>query len=88
MAGQPGFFDLSDRYEALSAAGDPLERLTSVVDFEVFRGLLVAALRRSVRGKGGRPPFDPGNCSPCWLMAAWSGDGEFAVDEIADGAEG
>jgi hypothetical protein len=26
MAGQPGFFDLSDRYEALSAAGDPLER--------------------------------------------------------------
>jgi transposase, IS5 family len=59
MAGQPGFFDLSDRYEALSAAGDPLERLSSVVDFEVFRGPLIAALRRSVRGKGGRPPFDP-----------------------------
>jgi transposase, IS5 family len=59
MAGQPGFFDLSDRYEALSAAGDPLERLTAVVDFEVFRVPLVAALRRSVRGKGGRPPFDP-----------------------------
>jgi IS5 family transposase len=36
IAGQPGFFDLSDRYEALSAAGDPLERLTAVVDFEVF----------------------------------------------------
>ena len=36
MAGQLGFFDLSDRYAALSAAGDPLERLASVVDFEVF----------------------------------------------------
>jgi hypothetical protein len=59
MAGQPGFFDLSDRYEALSAAGDPLEHLAAVVDFEVFRGPLVSALRRSVRGKGGRPPFDP-----------------------------
>ena len=59
MAGQPSFFDLSDRYEALSAAGDPLERLAAVVDFEIFRGPLVAALRRSVRGKGGRPPFDP-----------------------------
>lgn len=59
MNGQPGFFDLSDRYEALSAAGDPLERLSGVVDFEVFRGPLIAALRRSVRGKGGRPPFDP-----------------------------
>lgn len=43
MAGQPGFFDLSDRYEALSAAGDPLERLSAVVDFELFRGPLVAA---------------------------------------------
>ena len=42
MAGQPGFFDFSDRYEALSAAGDPLERLAAVVDFEVFRGPLVA----------------------------------------------
>jgi IS5 family transposase len=59
MAGQPGFFDLSDRYEALSAAGDPLERLSAVVDFEVFRGPLIAALRRGPRTKGGRPPFDP-----------------------------
>ena len=59
MAGQPGFFDLSNQYEALSAASDPLERLSGVVDFEVFRGPLIAALRRSVRGKGGRPPFDP-----------------------------
>lgn len=59
MVGQPGFFDLSDRYAALSAAGDPLERLAAVVDFEVFRGLLIMALRRSDRGKGGRPPFDP-----------------------------
>ncbi len=58
MACQPGFFDLSDRYGALSAAGDPLERLLAVVDFEAFRGLLVAALRCSVHGKGGRPPFD------------------------------
>lgn len=59
MAGQPGFFDLSDRYEALSAAGDPLEWLAAVVDFEVFRGPLVAALRRAPRAKGGRPPFAP-----------------------------
>lgn len=59
MAGQLGFFDLSDRYAALSAAGDPLERLSAVVDFEVFRGPLIAALRRGPRNKGGRPPFDP-----------------------------
>ena len=29
------------------------------MDFEVFRGPLIVALRRSNRGKGGRPPFDP-----------------------------
>ena len=45
MAGQSGFFDLLDRYKALSAAGDPLERLSGVVDFEVFRCPLVAVLQ-------------------------------------------
>jgi len=31
-----------------------------LVDFEVFRGPLVAAaLRRSAHGKGGQPPYDP-----------------------------
>jgi transposase, IS5 family len=38
MAGQPGFFDSDERLKALSAAGDPLERLAQVIDFEVFRG--------------------------------------------------
>ena len=30
-----------------------------MVDFEVFRGPLIVALRRSGRGKGGWPQFDP-----------------------------
>ena len=59
MPGQLGFFDLEDRLAALSAAGDPLERLASAVDFEIFRPALKRALRRSDRSKGGRPPFDP-----------------------------
>jgi IS5 family transposase len=42
----------------LSAAGDPLERLAVAVDFELFRGELEAALRRSDRSRGGRPPYD------------------------------
>ena len=46
MAGQPGFFDLDERYAALSRTGDPLERLATVVDFEVFRADLDAALAR------------------------------------------
>ena len=58
MVGQPGFFDLDDRYAELSATGDPLERLAAVVDFEVFRPTLDRALARSDRSKGGRPPTD------------------------------
>jgi transposase, IS5 family len=58
MAGQPGFFDSEERLKALSAVGDPLERLSQVVDFEVFRGALETALSRSDRSKGGRPPYD------------------------------
>ena len=58
MVQSPGFFDLDDRYAALSATGDPLERLAAVVDFEMFRPALDAALKRSDRSKGGRPPID------------------------------
>jgi transposase, IS5 family len=58
MAGQAGLFDWERRYAALSAAGDPLERLALVIDFELFRTELEAALARSDRAKGGRPPYD------------------------------
>jgi transposase, IS5 family len=51
MAGQPGFFDTDARLRALSAVGDPLERLTAVVDFELFRPDLEAALDRADRSR-------------------------------------
>jgi transposase, IS5 family len=59
MKCRSGFFDIDERYAKLSEAGDPLERLIQVVDFEVFRHRLRSALNRSDRGKGGRPPYDP-----------------------------
>ena len=58
MAGQPGFFDLDERLRQLSSGGDPLQRLSRVVDFELFRKPLAKALKRSDRAKGGRPPYD------------------------------
>lgn len=56
---EPGLFDVDERLAALSASGDPLERLGRVVDFELFRPVLIAALPRSDRSRGGRPPYDP-----------------------------
>ena len=58
MVSQPGFFDADQRLQALSAAGDPLERLRAVVDFEHFRPELETAIPRSDRSRGGRPPYD------------------------------
>ena len=60
MTEKAGSFDGAERLKALSAAGDPLERLAQVVDFELFRVELEAALSRSDRSKGGRPPYDAG----------------------------
>ena len=58
MLDQRGFFDVDERLAQLPKAGDPLLRLASVVDFEIFRGELNRALSRRSRDKGGRPPMD------------------------------
>jgi transposase, IS5 family len=56
MPGQLWYSIETQRYAAPSAAGDPLERLAMVVDFEPFRPELIAALERPNRARGGRPP--------------------------------
>jgi len=58
MRGQTGFFDIDERLRELSAKGDELERLKTLVDFELFRGDLERAVPRSDRSRGGRPAFD------------------------------
>ena len=58
MRGQAGFFDVDERLKQLSAKGDSLERLSAVINFELFRADLERAAPRSDRSKGGRPPFD------------------------------
>lgn len=59
MRGQAGFWDVDERYARLSEAGDPLEKLNTVVPWEMFRKPLSKALKRSDGSKGGRPPYDP-----------------------------
>jgi len=54
----PGFFDIDERLAELSAKGDDPERLSVLVDFELFRAALEAAVPRGDRSKGGRRPFD------------------------------
>jgi transposase, IS5 family len=61
VVGQPGFFDLDKRLEAISAKGDPLEALNFIVPFESFRAGIEAVVRPSAeerKSNAGRKPFD------------------------------
>jgi transposase, IS5 family len=51
-------FDVETRLRELSAKGDALERLSELLDFEMFRSDLERAVPRSDGSKGGRPAFD------------------------------
>lgn len=54
---QTGFFDLSNRYQALSEHGDPLERLESLIDWSCFLPLLNQAFQKHRKSPAGRKPF-------------------------------
>src|ERR1700741_4875830 len=59
MAGRvAGVFDIDERLRGVSAQGDDLERIKSLVNFEIFRSDLEAAVPRADRSKGGRLPYD------------------------------
>ena len=53
-----GFFDEDFRLTKLTELGDPLERLSKGIDFELFRPLLLDKLSVEPKDKGGRRPYD------------------------------
>ena len=59
--GQPGFFDLERRLDALSAKGDPLETIKTTVPWEVFRADIEAVTGKRAeerKSSAGRKPYD------------------------------
>ena len=56
--GQPGFFDLDERYESLSKCGDPLEVLGREIPWERFRYPIRKALTKPRKSSAGRKAFD------------------------------
>ena len=57
-ARQLSFFDEAKRYEKITKLGDPLEKLDSVMDWEMFRAPLTKVCQKEDYTKGGRPPID------------------------------
>ena len=51
---QNSFFDLENRYASLSEAGDPLERLNAVIDWEMFRPILERIDSKERKSAAGR----------------------------------
>lgn len=59
MSKSRGLFDEQIRLEKLSRKQDPLEKLSSHIDFEYFRKPLESTLVKDVeKSKGGRPAYD------------------------------
>ncbi len=55
---QMGFFDEENRYKKLTELGDPLEKLNSIMNWEIFRDELTRVCEKEDYRKGGRPPID------------------------------
>ena len=53
---QNSLFDLQNRYASLSEAGDPLERLNAVIDWELFRPTLECINPAERKSTAGRKP--------------------------------
>lgn len=56
--GNRSIFDEEIRLAKLSALGDSLVKLNSVIEWEMFRPMLRQVFKKESKGAGGRPPFD------------------------------
>ena len=55
---QLSIFDESERLSKISKLGDNLEKLNSVINWEIFRTIIDRALSTDKKSNAGRPPFD------------------------------
>ena len=68
---QIGYFDEDRRLARLSEMGDPLEKVSQAVDWEIFRGIMNRVFHKEVRGAGGRTPWDYVLMFKILLIQAW-----------------
>jgi IS5 family transposase len=75
MAGmkQIGFFSEENRLSLLSSMGDPLEKVSKAVDFEMFRPTLNKAFQKESSGIGGKPAWDCVLMFKILLLQQWYG---------------
>ena len=57
--GNVSLFDNEETMEILNAMGNPLEKLSKVIDFEIFREILESNLQKERLTNAGARPYDP-----------------------------
>lgn len=55
---QHSFFDEENRLAKLTKKKDPLEKLSLIIKWEEFRPIIERAMKKEIKGNGGRPPYD------------------------------
>lgn len=68
---QLNFFAEDNRLTRLSEMGDPLEKVSGKIDFELFRPILNTVYKRVASDKGGRPPCDNVLMFKIMLLQEW-----------------
>ena len=79
--GNRGLFDEQDTYQKLSAIGNPLEMISKVVDFEMFREILEAKLlNQNKKNNAGAKPFDVVMMFKIMILQRYYGLGDTQIE--------
>lgn len=79
--GKKGLFDDQFNIELLSAFGNPLEKISNVIDFEIFRNLLEAKLLNTQKkNNAGAKPFDVVMMFKILILQRYYGLGDTQVE--------
>ena len=70
---QLNFLSEDNRLARLSELGDPLEKVSGTINWEMFRPLLNDAFYHEPKGPGGRPPIDRVMMFKIMMLQQWYG---------------
>ncbi len=79
--GNRGLFDEQETYQKLSAIGNPLEKISKVIEFEIFRDLLeTKLLNTNKKNNAGAKPFDVVMMFKIMILQRYYGLGDTQIE--------
>ena len=79
--GNRGLFDEQETYQKLSAIGNPLEMISKVIEFEMFRSILEAKLlNTNKKNNAGAKPFDVVMMFKIMILQRYYGLGDTQIE--------